>query len=147
MKIGIVSEYYYPSLGGIQEHVYHFAIEAIARGHDVSIITPRVRGLRDERQSGVKQLPLIHVGRSVPVYNNGSIARMAVGYKLGARLQQIFDEQAFDLIHVHSPLTPILPLLAVTRSPTTTIGTLHTNFAGSVLLQLFRRKCQSYLDR
>jgi len=25
MKIGIVTEYYYPTLGGIQEHVHHFA--------------------------------------------------------------------------------------------------------------------------
>ncbi len=28
MRIGIVTEYYEPSVGGIQEHVRHFAREA-----------------------------------------------------------------------------------------------------------------------
>ncbi len=42
MKIGIVTEYYYPTLGGIQEHVHHFAQAARQLGHDVRIITPVV---------------------------------------------------------------------------------------------------------
>jgi phosphatidylinositol alpha-mannosyltransferase len=147
MKIGIVSEYYYPTLGGIQEHVYHFAIEAIARGHDVRIITPLVTSIPDGQVNGVRPLPQIHVGISVPVYQNGSIARVAIGHRLGRRLQQVFDHEHFDLVHIHSPLTPTLPILAVTRSPTTTIGTLHTNFNGSLLLRLFRQKLQAYLDR
>ena len=43
MKIGIVTEYYYPTLGGIQEHVHHFATAARRFGHDVAIVTPEVR--------------------------------------------------------------------------------------------------------
>ena len=147
MKIGIVSEYYYPTLGGIQEHVYHFAMEAMARGHDVRIITPVVTSVPDGQVNGVRPMPLIHVGVSVPLYSNGSIARVAIGHKLGKRLQQVFDHEAFDVVHVHSPLTPTLPILAVTRSPGTTIGTLHTNFNGNLLLRLFQKKCQDYLDR
>jgi len=42
MKIGIVTEFYYPTLGGIQEHVHHFAREARRVGHDVRILTPVV---------------------------------------------------------------------------------------------------------
>ncbi|MBN1959826.1 MAG: glycosyltransferase family 4 protein [Deltaproteobacteria bacterium] len=147
MKIGIISEYYYPTLGGIQEHVHHFAQKALVRGHDVRIITPRVRGAYDRQLAGSHAVPVIHVGRSIPIYNNGSIARMALGYKLGNQLQHIFENEAFDIIHIHAPLTPMLPLLALTRSPTTTIGTLHTNFEGSLLLRLFQKKCQQYLNR
>ena len=147
MKIGIVTEYYYPSLGGIQEHVYHFAIEAIARGHDVQIITPQLAQVPDGQVNGVRSMPLVHVGMSVPLYQNGSIARVALGRGLGRRLQEVFDREAFDLIHIHSPLTPTLPILAVTRSPTITVGTLHTNFAKSFLLKMFRNQCQGYLDR
>ncbi|MCX7959815.1 MAG: hypothetical protein N3B13_12295, partial [Deltaproteobacteria bacterium] len=44
LKIGIVTEYYYPTLGGIQEHVYHFSKEAASRGHEVHIITSNVIG-------------------------------------------------------------------------------------------------------
>jgi phosphatidylinositol alpha-mannosyltransferase len=43
MKIGIVTEYYYPTLGGIQEHVHHFARAARGVGHDVRILAPTVR--------------------------------------------------------------------------------------------------------
>ena len=43
MRIGIVTEYYYPTLGGIQEHVHHFARAARRVGHDVRILTPEVR--------------------------------------------------------------------------------------------------------
>jgi phosphatidyl-myo-inositol alpha-mannosyltransferase len=147
MKIGIVSEYYYPTLGGIQEHVYHFALEAMARGHDVRIITPLVTNVPDGQVNGVRPMPIIHVGTSVPVFQNGSIARVAIGHRLGHRLQDVFDREAFDLIHIHAPITPTLPLLAVTRSPTVTVGTWHTNFNSSFLLKLFRWKCQDYLDR
>ena len=43
MRIGIVTEYYYPTLGGIQEHVHHFARQARRVGHDVRILTPEVK--------------------------------------------------------------------------------------------------------
>jgi phosphatidylinositol alpha-mannosyltransferase len=147
MKIGIVSEYYYPTLGGIQEHVYHFAMEAMAKGHDVRIITPLVTNIPDGQVNGVRPLPIIHVGKSVPLYGNGSIARVAVGNSLGRQMQRVFEEERFDVVHVHSPLSPTLPIIAITRSPTYTFGTLHTNFNGNPLLRLFRKKCQDYLDR
>jgi phosphatidylinositol alpha-mannosyltransferase len=147
MKIGIVTEYYYPTLGGIQEHVYHFALEAMARGHEVRIVTPVVANVPDGQVNGVRPMPLIHVGISVPIYQNGSIARVAIGRRMGARLEQVFEHEAFDVVHVHSPLTPTLPLLALTRSPTYTFGTFHTNFNGNFLLKIFRQKLQTYLDR
>jgi phosphatidyl-myo-inositol alpha-mannosyltransferase len=146
MRIGIVSEYYYPTLGGIQEHVHHFALEAMSRGHDVRIITSNVKDLPEDIANGVQPVPTIRVGRSMPIYNNGSIARVTVGRHLGRTLQEVFDREAFDVIHVHAPLTPTLPLLALTRSNTITVGTLHTNFKGSAFLRLFRKNCQRYLD-
>ena len=39
LKIGIVTEYYYPLLGGISENVHHTATELVARGHAVTIIS------------------------------------------------------------------------------------------------------------
>ena len=39
MRIGIVTEYYYPSIGGVQEHVHHFAREAPRLGHTTRIVT------------------------------------------------------------------------------------------------------------
>ena len=39
MKIGIVTEYFYPTLGGITENIYHFSRELLRAGHDFRIIT------------------------------------------------------------------------------------------------------------
>src|SRR5262249_39294925 len=43
LKVGIVSQSYYPRYGGVTEHVHHTAVELRRRGHDVTIITSRFR--------------------------------------------------------------------------------------------------------
>lgn len=40
MKIAVVSDYYYPQLGGVTEHVHGQAAELHRRGHEVTVITP-----------------------------------------------------------------------------------------------------------
>src|SRR3979490_1536848 len=65
LRIALVTEYYYPHLGGICEHVHFFAREARRRGHHVDIITSNIPGA--EPQPNV-----IRLGRSQSVYANGS---------------------------------------------------------------------------
>jgi phosphatidylinositol alpha-mannosyltransferase len=43
VRIGIVSQSYYPRYGGVTEHVHHTAVELRRRGHQVTIITSRFR--------------------------------------------------------------------------------------------------------
>lgn len=43
MKIAIVSEYYYPLLGGITEHVHFFSKECARLGHNVTLITSNAK--------------------------------------------------------------------------------------------------------
>ena len=74
MKIAIVSDYYYPQLGGITEHVHGQASELANRGHDVTVVTPRL--IQAPRTVDGDDLPerrfdLVHVGRSWPFYANG----------------------------------------------------------------------------
>ena len=144
MRIGIVTEYYYPTLGGIQEHVHHFARQARRVGHDVRILTPEVRDrlasvsdgaapaargrldLEDDQQ-------VIRVGVSVPLLSGGSIARMSTGADLSGRMRDILRAERFDVVHVHSPLMPTLPLLALRSSDALNVGTFHSAFDRSVL--------------
>ena len=44
LRIALVTEYYYPHLGGVCEHVHFFAREARKYGHEVDIITSRIEG-------------------------------------------------------------------------------------------------------
>ena len=146
MKIGIVSEYYYPTLGGIQEHIHHFALEAMARGHQVRIITSHVYGIREDRKK-TDAIPITRIGLGVPLYQNGAIGRITVDLSLGKKLQRLFDQEKFDVIHIHVPITPTLPIVALSRSNTVTIGTFHTNFKWSPWFKVFNKACQRLLDR
>jgi phosphatidylinositol alpha-mannosyltransferase len=53
----------------------------------------------------------------------------------------------FDVVHVHAPLTPVLPLLAIHHATSPVVGTFHTNWRPGLAFRLARRQLQRYLDR
>src|SRR5690349_24783935 len=121
LRIALVTEYYYPHLGGVCEHVHFFAREARRRGHHVDIITSNIPGAEPQPH-------VIRVGRSQPVYANGSQARITVGVGLRRQMRKVLHRGHYDIVHVHSPLTPLLPLLAIEESDAPVVGTFHTYF-------------------
>ena len=140
LRIAQVTEYYYPHLGGICEHVHFLAREARLRGHHVDIITSNLAGAVDSPD-------VIRVGRSVPVYGNGSLARITVGHALRRQVRDVLREGAYDIVHVHAPLAPVLPVLAVDEAECPVVGTFHTYFEYSVGYTLGRRYFQRRMDR
>ena len=141
MRIALVTEYYYPHLGGVCEHVHHFARQARASGHHVDVITSYIR------DSGAAPPHVIRLGHSVPWFINGSQSRITVGRDLRRRMRRTLEEGGYDLVHVHSPLTPVLPMLAVEEARVPVIGTFHTYFDRSLGYRCFRTHFQSLLDR
>ncbi len=140
LRIALVTEYYYPHLGGICEHVHFFAREARRLGHHVDIITSNIEGAKAEPH-------VIRLGRSQPIYFNGSQARMTLGVGLGGQLKKTFRENKYDIVHVHSPLSPWLPVLAIEAADCPVVGTFHTYFDKSHLYGLMRPWLQDKLDR
>ncbi|HEU4995936.1 MAG TPA: glycosyltransferase, partial [Gemmatimonadaceae bacterium] len=132
LRIGVVTEYYYPHLGGVCEHVHFFAREARRLGHEVDIITSHLPGA--ETRANV-----IRLGRSVPVYFNGSQARITVGRTLRRDMRQVLRDGRYDIVHVHSPLSPVLPMLAIEEADVPVVGTFHTYFDRSINYRLLRR--------
>jgi phosphatidylinositol alpha-mannosyltransferase len=157
MKIGIVTEYYYPTLGGIQEHVHHFAVAARRAGHDVRIITPEVRdrfaSVPAEARSPERQRAhdadngVIRVGVSVPLLSGSSIGRASTGWRLGARVREVLASERFDVLHMHTPLMPTLPLLALRASDCINVGTFHSVMGNSLVFGMLRGVVQRYADR
>src|SRR5436305_11985569 len=82
LRIGVVTEYYYPHLGGVCEHVHFFAREARRHGHEVDIITSNLEG-------ATEQPHVVRLGRSVPWYINGSQSRITVGRTLRRDMRQV----------------------------------------------------------
>jgi phosphatidylinositol alpha-mannosyltransferase len=140
LRIAQVTEYYYPHLGGICEHVHFLAREARLRGHHVDIITSNLTGAEESPD-------VIRVGRSVPVYSNGSMARVTVGANLRRDVREVLARGEYDIVHVHAPLAPTLPMLAADEATCPVIGTFHTYFEYSVCYSLAARYFQRRLSR
>ncbi len=144
MRIGIVTEYYYPSIGGIQEHVHHFARGARRLGHTVKVVTSAMPDVAARTADGGD---VIRIGPSVPVYQNGGMGRVTIGAGLSAAMARLLARERFDVVHVHAPLTPVLPLLAIHHARGPVVGTFHTHFRPNLLFRLMGRRLQRYLDR
>jgi len=141
-RIALVTEYYYPHLGGVCEHVHFLAREARRLGHHADIITSRIGDAPDEPH-------VVRLGRSVPVYANGSMARLTVGWGLRRQMREVLRRGRYDIVHAHTPLAPTLPLLALEeadRMGVPVVGTFHTNFGRSLAYGATRRYFQRRLD-
>ena len=131
MKIGIVSQSYYPRFGGVTEHVHAMAVELSRRGHDVRIITSRFStehdgGLRVER-----------IGRNVLIPYNRAFVDFTIGWNLKGELTDLFRRYDFDLVHTHCPAAPSLPLLTLDVAECPQVGTFHMTGRNG-LQELFR---------
>jgi phosphatidylinositol alpha-mannosyltransferase len=126
MKIAILGENYYPTMGGIQEHIYNQAKCFMSLGHEVCVITgmPKVSkwmGARDEEW--VKR-----VGRSVRFGAAGAYSNFTFGPIVANRLRKLFQEQQFDILHIHGPFDFGLPMLAFALFKGPIVATLHSAF-------------------
>ena len=131
MRIGVVTEEYYPSLGGIPEHVHNFAREARRLGHTVKIVT----SVMPDAASGAppdepQATDVLRVGASRPLVHRGAVGRVTGGTGVGAALREILARERFDVMHVHAPLTPVLPLLAIHHATGPVVGTFHPSARG-----------------
>ncbi|MFH0800453.1 MAG: glycosyltransferase family 4 protein [Pseudomonadota bacterium] len=146
MKIGIVTEYFFPTLGGITENIHHFSRELLRRGHDFRIITG-FRGEPAEIDPEIRHR-MIFVGRNIPVFFNKSCGRLTVGTGLSRRVRDILRAQRFDIIHTHSPMFPTLPVIANMQTDAPIVGTFHTCTSGELIYyKLYRKKLRTYLER
>lgn len=149
MKVALVSEYYYPLLGGITEHVHNLALSLDKRGHDVTVVTHNLKPRKHHHYpDGPVKFSVVRFGKGIPIYSNGSIARITVGKRLGSTLQKFFQQEKFDVIHAHSPLTPILPVIALRKSNApVTVGTFHTYFDRSRGYAMLPKKSAAHMDK
>jgi len=133
VRIGIVTQSYYPRYGGVTEHVHNTALELRRRGHDVTIVTGRFRDRREtEPALGVER-----VGTNVLVPFNQAFVDLTVGFGLRRRMRRLLRAGRFDLLHIHNPNAPTLPLLAIEESRCATVGTFHSTGGRSFLQDTF----------
>ncbi|MEO8090055.1 MAG: glycosyltransferase family 4 protein [Gemmatimonadales bacterium] len=153
MRIALVTEFYYPHLGGVTEHVHNLARSLNATGHHAIVVTSNMTAPREEHDPlhPTEDPPLVYrIGTSRVIYSAGSFARITTGLRLRDQLRRILLDERIDLVHVHCGLNPMLGLLAPAVADDLDIpivATFHSWFRRSALCRIFRRPLQKTLDR
>ena len=132
MKIAQVTPYDVAHPGGVGQHIYHLKKEFEAQGHEVSVMAPK------GSKGGLEIGPGFYgVGRTIAIPANGSQARLTFDISLYNVVKEILNREKFDVIHLHEPLTPLLPYMVLTNSNSVNVATFHaareTNHWYSVL--------------
>jgi len=147
-SIAIVTQAYHPSVGGVTEHVAGTARALRARGNRVTIITSGPSG--NGAHPGDADAHVVRLGRNVVLPFNGAENNFTVGWGLRGKLAALIGPEAtarFDVVHVHSPLSPVLPLLALDVAAPPVVGTVHTTSDSDWLLRLFKRPLTRFAAR
>jgi len=120
MRIALVSAYDYPYPGGVSEHVRHLDEEFRRAGHYVKVIAPSSTDHAEIELGNVYK-----VGSVVRIPNNGSVARITLSLRLSGKVKRILWREGFDVVHLHEPLLPALPVTVLRHSHALNIGTFH----------------------
>ena len=127
MKIALVSPYDWLTPGGVNRHLGQLMGQFTDQGHDVRVLAPANEPVDD---------PLVHiVGRPISVPASGSTARIALNPALGHSVKRFLAEEQFDVVHVHEPLMPVLPIHVLRHSKSANpgvinVGTFHARKDG-----------------
>lgn len=133
MKIGIVTQSYYPRYGGVTEHVHHTAVELRRRGHQVTIVTSHFRKGEMNHSAHVER-----IGYNMLVPYNRSFVDFTVGLSLRQELRRVMREYDFDIVHTHCPAAPTLPVMAIQAATCAQVGTFHSTHPRGFLQDLFK---------
>jgi phosphatidylinositol alpha-mannosyltransferase len=141
MKIALVSPYDWAVSGGVNNHIAHLAEKFVALGHEPHIIAPGAK------QATSAVCPITTIGRPIPLPVSGSVARITLSLRTAGQVKRVLAETDFDIVHVHEPFMPQLPIQFLRYSTTVNVGTWHaqraSNFAyvyGRRLIKRWQRK-------
>lgn len=132
MRIGIVTHAYFPHFGGVSENVAGVRRVLIKLGHRVTVITAGAR-------SAAADPGVVRIGGQWMVPWNGATVNFTHGLDLAARLSEIYRREELDLVHIHCPLAPMLPLAALRAAAGRPIvGMFHATADSNLGYRLFR---------
>jgi phosphatidylinositol alpha-mannosyltransferase len=150
MRIALVSEYYFPHLGGVTEHVHNLAVILNRSGHRAIVITARMAAAPAAADPEPDAEWVHRIGTSRIIFSAGSFARLTTGRGLRQQIRAILERERIDLVHVHGGLNPVLGLVAPDAAydlGIPVVATFHSWFRRSALCRIFRRQLQERLDR
>jgi phosphatidylinositol N-acetylglucosaminyltransferase subunit A len=99
-KIAMVCDFFYPNLGGVENHIYSLSQKLIARGHKVIIITHQYNG---NKRQGVRYLPGPLKVYYCPIVPMGSSANVAIPTFTATLplIRHILLREQINIVHAH----------------------------------------------
>src|SRR5579862_7438094 len=127
LRIGIVAESYYPTLGGIQEHVRHLRNLLDRQGVEVTILTGRPTASAGSAVLGPEDADrgVIRLGRARTYRTGGTVSQATIGPLIAYNFRRALRQGQFDLLNIHGPCDFGLALLALSMFRGPKVLTLH----------------------
>ena len=123
MKIATVTPYDLSLPGGVNRYALDIARWVRSQGHDVQVIGPA------SSRNGAIPTDVTILGSPRSVRAGGTIVPIALDPGLGKAIGALLAREQFDIVHLHEPLMPVLPLQflrSATRDGSVPIvGTFH----------------------
>lgn len=120
LKIGIVCPYDIFAGGGVQEQVLALNKIYNQSGMKSTIITPRPKGYADDE----RREDIIFLGRSRPFRSMHTNSHVSASIDTD-KIDQVLEENQFDILHFHEPWIPIMSRQVLTRSKSINFATFH----------------------
>ncbi len=140
MRIALVSPYSWTYPGGVTRHIEALAERFIEEGHHVRVLAPFdppgrfSSALHRGASPQAVEAPdyLLPLGRTLGFKANGAVSNLSItpfGY---ATMQRELRAGAFDVVHVHEPIAPVIGWLAADRSRLPLVGTFHVYSSNTI---------------
>lgn len=141
MKVGIVCPYSLDVPGGVQAHVVDLARALQRLGHEVDVLAPA------DEETALPDFVTPAGRRTVGVPYNGSVARVSFGPMSYPRVRRWLRRGDFDVLHVHEPVIPSLPLWAVMAAEGPIVATFHIATPRSRMIAAFQGLLQPRFEK
>jgi phosphatidylinositol alpha-mannosyltransferase len=118
LRIGVVAPYDLSRAGGVATHVRAQARALRQMGHDVGVYGPA---------SAPLDAGEIALCGAFTVRFDGTESGIGLDPRAAWRVARLFAADAFDLLHVHEPLVPVLPWLVLRQARVPVVATFHVH--------------------
>jgi len=118
LRIALFAPYDLARPGGVATHVRAQARALRARGHQIAIFGPASAALPDGERA---------LSSAVGISVGGTESGLGLDPLSARGVARLFRREPFDVVHVHEPLTPLLPWFALRASPVPIVGTFHVH--------------------
>ena len=127
LRVGMVAESYFPTLGGIQEHVRNMRNLLSRQGVDVTILTGRPDApsicVPEDAERGV-----VRVGRAWTFRTGGTFTQVTISPIAAWNFYRALRKGKFDVLNIHGPCDVGLASFALSMFRGPKVLTLHSCF-------------------